>query len=151
MVLSSISYALSAYTLGRLATLSVRLELGMWSDVLIWLAKPFGLMCSVLMILMYFLVAKVISVRWTRPLGWLGGVWMGYLTLTLFYAGPLHLMELILTVFKLNSDSLINMFSITSLTVVHSALVYGVWNASRSPLLKAVNIQDQRIGKDLDH
>lgn len=150
VALSSISYALSAYTLGRLATLSERLELGTWSDALIWLAEPLGLICSVLMIIMYFLVAKVISVRWARPLGWLSGVWMGYLTLILFYAGPLHLMELLLTVFNLNSESMIHMLSLISLAVVHLALIYGVWNASRSPSLKSIYIQDQRIGKGLD-
>ena len=149
MAVSSVSYALSVYTLGRLLLLSERLGLDFLISFLQIMTQPMGLICSALMILIYFLVAKVISVRWARPIGWLSGGWMGYLALTLFYAGPLHLIELTLSYLNLSLDFIVNSLSQVSLIAVHLGLVYGIWNAARPPLLKTVDIKDRRIGQDL--
>ena len=148
--ISSIAYVLSMYTLDRLLLLSERLGLDFLIYFLRILTQPWGLLLSVLMILIYFLVAKVVSVRWARPIGWLSGSWMGYLALTLFYAGPLHLIELALSFLNLDSGTMITILSQVSLIAVHLGLVYGIWNASREPLLKVVDIKDRRIGQDLN-
>ncbi len=150
LVTSLISYGLSSYTLGRLLSLFERLELALFIDIFRLIAHPLGFALSALMLLVYFFVAKVVSVRWARPLGWLSGVWMGYLTLILFYAGPLHLIELLLSALDLNSKPLSQSLSILSLASVHIGLLYGVWNASRTPLLKNIEIDDEHIGQDLD-
>jgi uncharacterized protein len=150
IAVSSVSYAISAYTLNRIHGLFELLaltEISQWTTLLV---TQWGLGISCGGLLLYFMVAKFFSVRYTRWLGWLSGLWMGYLVLILFYGGSLHLLELVFGYFFSNIHHEISVsIAYLSIISIHIALIYGVWNSARAPLVKEVTIVDPHIGQAL--
>lgn len=152
-IVNSISYALSYYALHRLVYLGravVTPAYDVSSSWGTWLTDPRMMVLSVSLILSYFLVGKILSAKWMRWLGWLSGLWMGYITLILFYGGPLHFLELSLLYLlgsRLGADSgaVTELISWVSLISIHLGLLIGVFGASRKPKLARVRVQHEGI------
>ena len=154
-LVSSVSYGLSYYTMSRLEVL-VKI-----SGLTSYTAPPYLftgegpsyalLVGSTLLILMYFLVAKFLSVRYFRWLGWLSGVWMGYLTIILFYGGFFHLLESTLALVVDLPIAFQKIYAQLNLLIIHGVFAGGLWQASRQPLVKKVAIKHAELPSEFEN
>ena len=151
MVVSGMSFALSAYTLSRLYDLLDSTSVNLIkAEAFIWLDQPRAWGISAMIILSYFMIGKVLPTRGLRWLGWVSGLWMGYIVILLFFAGPIHLFEWTLSMLSLIDTGAHPKFAMTTLVIVHIAFVLGIWGAIRSPRISHVEIRSKRIGPELD-
>ena len=97
-VVTCVSFTLSAYTLSRIYDL-ICLVSPQLKDCtqLTWLHEPEGWWISTALVICYFMIGKVLPTRPLRWLGWFSGLWIGYITIWLLLAGPLHLLEITLS------------------------------------------------------
>ena len=147
------SYLLSVYTLTRLGLLFERvlLLLGHANIELSAHIDAYVYLLSTTLLLLYFIAGKALPLKIMRPLGWLSGLWMGYLALTLSYAGPLHLIEWLLSLGLWTFDERVGqIIAVISILSVHLGLIWGVYNASRLPKLNQVSIKHPKISSELN-
>ena len=152
-VVGGISFGISHYTLSRLGDLFERIDtlsgfgLGMTGELSIQYY-----IISAAMIVLYFIVSKGFPLLLMRVFGWLSGLWMAYLILVLFYAGPLHVLEycFIHILGFDNQHFMISGITVLSLILVHFGFIWGVYRATRAPHLFTVEIANPKISPEFN-
>lgn len=150
-VVSGLGFGLSAYGWSRLQTLAYRgwpyegtqALLAPLDDGWFW-----GV--STVLTTSYFVIGKLVPTRPLRWLGWLSGLWMGYLALCLFLLGPLHLAEQVVGLFWTSGEWLGNVTARLTLLGFHLAFVFALARVLAPPKLGEVEVVSPRIGPELD-
>ena len=151
VVVSGVSFALSAYTLSRLYELLCSVSTQAAEIEMIgWLDQASGWWISAGVIVSYFMIGKVCPTRPLRWWGWISGLWMGYISLLLFLAGPVHLVEWILFRLSVAQEYTSTLTALLTLGAVHLAMPLGVWGVVRTPRVCHLEVTSGRIGPSLN-
>ena len=152
-VVGVVSYGLSIYSLDRLHALIFVSIAPYQVGALEFLTHSVTAKCSALVVVSYFLIGYLLPTKPFRWLGWLSGMWMGLLTLTLIYGGLSHLLTLVVTTWWGQEAAMITKYlSWCALIMIAGGFLLGTLRAISPPLLRHVKVPLAKIdsGSSLD-
>lgn len=133
-VMSAVSYALNVFTIAWIASTLNFFDISMLSILGAGLQSGISSIAGTSIVISYFLIGTVLPTRSLRWLGWLSGLWMGLITLTLFFGGSLELLLFILSYLSPSSvDTIRPLASVFVLWLICLSFVWGVWQALLPP------------------